>query len=191
MRRSIPGVVVATFLLGVVGCSDGATSTSMMTAPTSLRADRGSGDHMKVVNMFDECDPTTFNAAVGPGSCTRPAGVKFDKFVAELTQMQVAPQWHFAPDNVTLRVGDVLASRNMGGETHTFTEVKAFGGGIVPFLNALAGTPKVAPECQALALSDFVAPGGMTSEVTDEAGDEMYQCCIHPWMRAVVHIAEK
>ena len=43
----------------------------------------------------------------------------------------------------------------------------------------------------ALELSDLVAPGATTSEVADEAGDEKYQCCIHPWMRAAVHIAEK
>ena len=39
--------------------------------------------------------------------------------------------------------------------------------------------------------AQFRPPGAGTSEVTDEADDEKYQCCIHPWMRTVVHVAEK
>jgi plastocyanin len=105
--------------------------------------------------------------------------------------MQTVPSWKMAPGNVNLRVGDVLAATNAGGEGHTFTEVEEFGGGVVGFLNALAGTPNIAPECEAKQLSDLIAPGATRSEVTDEAGDEKYQCCIHPWMRAVVHIAAK
>ena len=49
----------------------------------------------------------------------------------------------------------------------------------------------IAPECAALSFADALAPGATFSETTDEAGDEKYQCCIHPWMRAVVHIAAK
>jgi hypothetical protein len=82
----------------------------------------------------------------------------------------------------------ILAAVNLGGETHTFTEVDDFGGGIVPQLNDLAGVPVPAPECLALVSDDFIPPGGSDSEVEDEEGTELYQCCIHPWMRAKVHI---
>ena len=47
--------------------------------------------------------------------------------------------WRFAPSPVTMRVGQRLVATNHGGETHTFTEVEAFGGGIVPELNQLTG----------------------------------------------------
>jgi plastocyanin len=28
--------------------------------------------------------------------------------------------------------------------------------------------------------------GGTQTETVDEEGTELYQCCIHPWMRATV-----
>ena len=193
MRMSLPGGVLATIVIGLAACSDASMPTKPgVSSPSTLRADRSSHDHTKTVRIMDECDPATFDAAIGqPGSCVRNGGMKFDQFVSVLTRLQTVPSWRFAPDNVNIRVGDVLAATNAGGEGHTFTEVEEFGGGVVDFLNALAGTPKKAPECVALGLSDLVAPGATKSEVTDEAGDEKYQCCIHPWMRAVVHIAEK
>ena len=96
---------------------------------------------------MDECDPATFDAALNqPGACVRNGGMKFDQFVSVLTRLQTVPAWRFAPDNVNLRVGDILAATNAGGEGHSFTEVKEFGGGVVDFLNALAGTPNKAPE---------------------------------------------
>lgn len=192
MRVSLPGVVLATIAISLAACSDASMPTKPgISSPTTLRADRSSHDHMKMVRMMDECDPATFNAAIGAGTCVRNGGMKFDQFISVLTRLQTVPSWRFAPDNVNLRVGDILAATNTGGEGHTFTEVEEFGGGFVDFLNGLAGTPNKAPECVALALSDLVAPGATKSEVTDEAGDEKYQCCIHPWMRAVVHIAAK
>jgi hypothetical protein len=80
---------------------------------------------------------------------------------------------------------------NRGGEVHTFTEVEEFGGGIVPLLNQLSHNTAVAPECQALAPSDFVPAGGTTSDDVEEAGVEHYQCCIHPWMRTTVIARQK
>ncbi len=77
-----------------------------------------------------------------------------------------------------------LSVVNQGGEVHTFTEVDDFGGGIVPELNALSGTPVVAPECLALGAGDFIAPGGQTSHTFERGEADKYQCCIHPWMRA-------
>jgi hypothetical protein len=66
-----------------------------------------------------------------------------------------------------------------------------FGGGIVPELNELTGLTTIAPECNQLVPSDFLAPGASSSEEEEEAGVEKYQCCIHPWMRAEVRITEK
>jgi hypothetical protein len=71
---------------------------------------------------------------------------------------------------------------------HTLTEVEEFGGGIVPLLNQLSGNNQVAPQCIALEADDFIPPGGFDADdEVEEAGTELYQCCIHPWMRTVVH----
>ena len=145
----------------------------------------------RAVKLFDACDPDTFNAVIGPGACIRKGGVTFQNFIAELTQTQKVGAWHFAPTVLTMKEGQSLVAINTGGETHTFTEVEEFGGGIVANLNQLAGVPNVAPECTQLKPGDFLAPGARSSETEDESGVEKYQCCIHPWMRAEVRVSEK
>ena len=140
------------------------------------------------ITLFDACDPESFNAALGPGTCVRNGGIKFDQFLELLGKHHSVGPWHFAPGQLNLAIGATLIANNRGGETHTFTEVDDFGGGIVPLLNQLAGTPNVAPECAQLQAGDFLAPGTSSQEVEDEEGIEKYQCCIHPWMRAEVRI---
>jgi hypothetical protein len=54
-------------------------------------------------------------------------------------------------------------------------------------LNQLSGNTEPAPECLALAPTAFIAPGGTGHDEVEEPGTELYQCCIHPWMRTVVH----
>lgn len=142
-----------------------------------------SGRETVRVNMLDACDPDTFNAAIGPGTCTRNGGMKFDRFTSLLQQLGFVGPWHFAPNNAHVATGQTFVAMNMGGETHTFTEVAAFGGGIVPILNRLGGFGAPAPECSALEPDDFVAPGGTYTETVDHAGPLKFQCCIHPWMR--------
>jgi plastocyanin len=139
--------------------------------------------------MMDACDPTTFDAATGdPNACLRNGGMSFQEFIAQLQKHQRVGAWHFAPPRVNVQEGSTLTAINRGGEVHTFTEVEEFGGGIVPMLNQLSGNPTPAPECQALGPGDFVAPGGRFTVTESEAGVELYQCCIHPWMRTIVHV---
>jgi plastocyanin len=159
---------------------------AMAGTPAQLAA---SGASQHVVTMFDACDAETFNAAIGAGTCTRSGGVRFESFIDQLGKHHSIGAWHFAPPEVTMRVGQMLVATNLGGETHTFTEVEEFGGGIVPLLNQLTGETKVAPEC--LAGPEFLAPGASSKETEEKAGVEKYQCCIHPWMRAEVRIADK
>jgi hypothetical protein len=135
------------------------------------------------VTMQDACDPETFNAAIGPGTCVRDGGMQFDRFIAQLTRLQSVGPWLFAPPDANVRVGQTFVASNIGGEVHTFTEVANFGGGIVPVLNQLSGVPTVAPECTSLEPDDFVAPGGTYREDVEHAGTLKFQCCIHPWMR--------
>ena len=127
-------------------------------------------------------------SGVGPGTCSRPGGLRFQSFIDELVRHHSIGGWHMAPQEAMLRVGDVLSAFNSGGEAHTFTEVEAFGGGNVQFLNDILGLTTVAPEC---AQAHLLAPGQSSDEVEEEEGVEKYQCCIHPWMRAEVRIVEK
>jgi plastocyanin len=137
--------------------------------------------------LSDACDPETFNAALGAGTCLRNGGVRFENFLELLTLHHFVGAWHMTPPQAQLGVGDVLLAVNHGGEEHTFTEVEEFGGGIVPDLNRRMGLTTVAPECNQAAM---IPPGGSSSETEDEEGVEKYQCCIHPWMRAEVHVGK-
>jgi plastocyanin len=150
-------------------------------APAATAAVRGREEI--VVNMQDACDPDTFNAALGAGTCLRSGGMKFDLFIAQLTRLGSVGAWHFAPPVSNVQVGQTFVVTNRGGEEHTFTEVAKFGGGIVPVLNTLSNAGDPAPECLALDEDDRVAPGGTYRETVDHAGPAKYQCCIHPWMR--------
>src|ERR1051326_685888 len=52
------------------------------------------------VDIRDYCDPASFNAAVGDGTCDRSiinGFITFDGFVAELTADQSVGAWRFAP----------------------------------------------------------------------------------------------
>lgn len=152
------------------------------SASTSANASAPGRQDIRV-NMLDACDPATFNAVLGPGTCLRNGGMSFDQFIAQLTRLKFVGPWHFAPNNANVEAGQTFVALNLGGEVHTFTEVAQFGGGIVPRLNQLAGVPNVAPECRALEPDDFVAPGASYREEIGGAGTHKFQCCIHPWMR--------
>jgi hypothetical protein len=186
----------------VIGCSDSARSPAGPSAGASggsgaLSAGSASpavmdagGRAQRVVDLFDACDPETFNAALGPGTCVRNGGIRFANFLELLSLHHSVGAWHFTPPQAQMGVGDVLMAVNHGGETHTFTEVEEFGGGIVADLNERMGLATVAPECNALAPSAFIPAGGSSAETEDEEGVEKYQCCIHPWMRTEVHIGK-
>lgn len=194
MTRLTCAVTLTIVPLLLAACSDPGRPTDPLAAgPTAARAARdgagtaGSGP-VRLVNMMDACDPATFNAVLGPGSCTRQGGVSFDEFIAQLQRHQAVGAWHFAPPTLEVRLGQTIVAPNRGGEVHTFTRVAAFGGGIVPLLNQLSGTPTVAPECTRLEPEDFVPPGGIFTEAIDTDGTLEFQCCIHPWMRTIVHV---
>jgi hypothetical protein len=176
--RWFPSALLLMTLL--FGCDD----ADHVTAP-QLETQAILGGEQRPVLMMDACEPESFNAAIGPGTCVRNGGMTFAKFLELLGKHQKVGSWTFAPSSLHARVGQVLLAVNRGGEAHTFTEVEAFGGGFLPDLNALSGTPVPAPECLSLGPGDFVPPGGTTSDEV-EGGTELYQCCIHPWMRTVV-----
>jgi hypothetical protein len=201
-------VLVALVLL-LFGCGPGSPSNtpSTLTTPSGITANltlaegttvshlmKASGN--VIVDLMDACDPETFNApppaGAGPGTCVRNGGVTFQNFIEQLMRFGSMGAWHMAPPNSNLLVGQHFLAVNHGGEVHTFTEVEEFGGGRVDALNSLLHLTTVAPECLALDPDDFIAPGATyESDTEEEAGDEKYQCCIHPWMRLTAHVREK
>jgi plastocyanin len=189
MLRSVPVFVALGGLLTIAAaCGQGSADHAPISPSAVSTANDSGGQAVQgrqdvQVTMQDACDPATFNAAIGPGTCLRSGGVSFDEFVAQLTKHGAIGAWHFAPPNANVRVGQTFLATNNGGEVHTFTQVADFGGGIVPFLNQLTGEATVAPECNALEPDDFVAPGGTYKEDVEHTGTLKFQCCIHPWMR--------
>jgi len=179
MYRVLSAAAIALTPLLLGGCDDAAR-------PLAPQLEAKTAGTERRIQMMDACDPESFNAAIGPGTCIRQGGLSFARFLALLGKHQKVGAWHFAPPKVNARVGQELVAVNKGGEVHTFTEVEEFGGGIVPNLNTLAHTPVPAPECLALRGGDFVPPGRTFTDEVEEAGVEHYQCCIHPWMRTTV-----
>ncbi|MDQ6828758.1 MAG: hypothetical protein M3081_07810 [Gemmatimonadota bacterium] len=140
--------------------------------------------------MLDDCDPASFNAALGAGTCVGSGKTTFPQFIQELTQTHTARKWRFLPPFTEVRKNAVLVAANLGGETHTFTHVQHFGGGIVPILNQLSNNPTVVPECTTLETEDFVAPGQTYRLPTRgvHSRSMKIQCRIHPGMRSVVEV---
>jgi plastocyanin len=144
---------------------------------------------VKVVQIRDDCDPATFNAAIPntPPTCVGNGDTTFANFIAQLTKNKVAGAWRFNPDQTTIHKGTPLAATNRGGETHSFTCVTQFGGGVVPILNQLSGNTTPAVPCANMN-PNFVGPGGSVAPMTLDPGTYQFQCLIHPWMRSVVTV---
>src|SRR5689334_8850130 len=101
-------------------------------------AGRLTADSPEVVQVRDDCDAATFNAAIGDGTCNPAAGgdTTFDEFVADVLAKGSVDKWRF--DNDHLSNPKPIVAQNRGGETHTFTRVANFAdGSIAPPLNNL------------------------------------------------------
>jgi len=152
------------------------------------------------LDIRDYCDPTTFNAAIGPGTCARstvPGAITFAGFLAEVGADKSVGAWRFVPNQVIVAEGATLHLQNLGGETHTFTQVKNFGGGFIDLLNAPSGNPVPAPECAQVVNGQlvpqppgpdniFIPAAGSAAVPLGQEVNAKYQCCIHPWMRLTI-----
>jgi plastocyanin len=196
--------IVVTCLIAVVAasCADPsgprspakslqASSSNASDMRASDSDDERDGKGRRVIRMLDDCDPATFNAALGAGTCSGNGRTTFQSFIAELSVTHAAAAWRFVPNDLEAEPGTTLIAENHGGEVHTFTHVANFGGGIVPNLNALSGNPVEAPECQNLESDDFVAPGQKYMETVSHDAVQRFQCCIHPWMRTTVRAEDE
>jgi plastocyanin len=156
-------------------------------------AARGSDDNSpgdRNIAMRDDCDPTD-ETWTEVGGCLRKQGnvTRAEFFAAAGSPLSAAvvghPAWRNSPSYLVIKEGGTVRVRNAGGRGHTFTEVKAFGGGTVPPLNQ-GLTP--APECP---LAIGIAPGESVELSGLAVGDHLFQCCLHPWMRAQISVKPK
>ena len=146
---------------------------------------------------LDECDPTTFNAALGPDFCKNvalalaaPFATTFQDLFKEAMEGHPDTSWDFEPDTVTINRGTPLIVVNQGGEPHTFTEVAKFGGGFIPTLNHGEETvPECAGGFKVVAVARTRILQGSQLQVTGlSKGEHLFECCIHPWMRVTVEV---
>jgi hypothetical protein len=156
---------------------------------TAVGADRGTAK----IALLDNCDPRIaagWNTAADMTQCLRKEGFvsrpEFLAFLSSPFSLSVVghPSWTIAPTYSLADADERLRVRNAGGRGHTFTEVAEYGGGFVAVLN-MGLIP--APECAASAGS-VIPPGGRGDVTGLAVGNHKFQCCIHPWMRALVKV---
>jgi hypothetical protein len=158
---------------------------------------KGTAESVLEIRARDDCDPTTFNLMIGAGTCVGNGNTTFTRFLQEFMEDGSVGAWKFSPDTTGIDAGQKTLLVSRGGELHTFTKVKTFGGGIVPILN----TEPETPECLALGgnptsmtgdstpiFPGAVIPGPVAGSTTLPRGKTRFQCCIHPWMRVTLEV---
>ena len=148
------------------------------------------------IKILDGCDPATFNATPAGVLCAPDfdGGVTLEEFSELLTPAAFGhPAWRFNAPYLVIEPDAKVRVTNRGGEGHTFTEVSApegespFGGGRVPGLN---GPLKLDPrdECTDATQSPLIPPGDSVQIKDLSDGTHYFQCCIHPWMHAIIEV---
>lgn len=196
----------ALLALGVAACADDPVRTES-TEQDLLAASSGSGGSdrrdsgrsgNRQIAMLDDCDKR--DPAWGPiGGCTKRGDVTVEEFREFLnsplypTTVVGHPAWANQPSYVKLVEGRRIRVSNEGGRLHTFTKVAEYGGGRAPD-PALNKGLVMAPECALLPgmVDRSAVPPGGRLELKDLAeGDHKFQCCLHPWMRALVKVHDE
>src|SRR6267378_4448390 len=196
---SLSTLLAISMFCSVVLAQQGATKSSSPAVPRQVSFSGESADaeenspRLAQVVALDECDPTTFNANLGPDFCKNVAlgaFTTFDNLFAEAAAGTPDPNWDFEPDTLRIRQGTILSVVDQGGEPHTFTEVAQFGGGFIDGLNhGEATVPECANGFSNLAVARTRILQGSHIEVTGlKKGEHRFQCCIHPWMRMTVDV---
>jgi hypothetical protein len=159
--------------------------TALAILALSLAPGTASAGEGRNIGILDRCDPDSFNAVLGDGACIlRNGGVAFDTFLERVNPKDGGHSaWRFAPGQARLVRGQFLRLDNRGGETHTFTEVVNFGGGVVPELNA--ALPPGTPLAEPIGDLRFIEAGEQI-DLSVTPGTHRFECLIHPWMRTTV-----
>ena len=150
------------------------------------------------IQILDQCDPATFNTPKLILCDPQFKGtVTFGDFLELLTPAGFGhPAWRFDAPYMVVDTDHSVHVTNKGGEDHTFTEVpeleegkNPFGGGRVDVLNAPFGLTPL-PEC-AEAVAPVIHPGDSVKVKTLSEGTRYFQCCIHPWMHAIIQVGSE
>ena len=172
----------------------------LMFVGATLAPAQENSPRLAQVVALDECDPTTFNAALGPDFCKNVAlaALGYATTLSDLFQKagEGHPDagWDFEPDTLHIKEGTTVSVVDQGGEPHTFTEVAHFGGGFITGLNPPG--ENTVPECAGGFSKVRVARTRIlqasTVEITGlKKGKHLFECCIHPWMRVTVEVKSR
>jgi plastocyanin len=166
------------------------TAVAMFVGGRRTEAVRAGG-HERIA-LVDDCDPTDPGWTPTGGCALKEGDVRVNEFFALLTSpLSLStvghPAWRFQPSYLKVEPDESVRVTNEGGRLHTFTEVVSFGGGRVPALNVGL---TAAPEClNPNIVGPTEVPPGARLEVKGlGVGNHSFQCCIHPWMRALIKV---
>jgi hypothetical protein len=146
------------------------------------------------VVALDECDRATFDASTGAGpSFFKDLAPGVSTTLSDLFAKAAAgtphPNWDLGLDNLTIKQGHIVSVVDQGGELHTFTEVKQFGGGFIPILNdpvkasCTTSPPVTVPRTGIL-------QGSHLDVICLSKGNHLFQCCFDPCMRIEVDVSK-
>jgi hypothetical protein len=179
-------LVGAALLLAASGCA--ADDEAPLPATDMVTQAEGGSPELRAI---DDCDPVTFGSLCNPSFDGR---TTLSAFFAELNARQSVGAWKYSSP-VDVNHGRNVTVVSRGGEGHTFTVVKKFGGGVVQVLNDASGNPVPAPEClQPPSATNLAVASGSRQSVTTGPGKTLppghylVQCCIHPWMRTEIDV---
>lgn len=182
--------------LGFAACADSSRepvapegSAAIGFLANAANDEDGDFSERRNIAIRDDCDPRDPAWAPTGGCLLRRGDVTFAEFNAEMNSPLAASvvghqAWRNDPSYIEIQTGKTIRVTNRGGRAHTFTEVAMFGGGKVPS-PALNKGLITAPECPG---SADVAPGESVQLSGLGIGNHRFQCCIHPWMRAIVKV---
>jgi hypothetical protein len=166
--------------------------------PADVAANNGTNREVEHIVLEDDCDPG--DAAWGVNGCLRKKGTvtraEFNQFslfqppafpAPPLANAVIGhPSWRIDPSYVVIDEGARVKVMNDGGRGHSFTEVAEYGGGVVPPLNF--GLTQAAACIDAASPPVTILPGDRSVVSELGVGNHKFQCCFHPWMRALVKV---
>ena len=123
------------------------------------------------------------------GGCLIDGNVERPDWLESVIESGSHPAWRNTPVASAVETGTTLEVVNVGGRPHSFTRVANFGGGILPILNTREDTRIPAPECLA-GIVQIGGAGGSVMHTFTGVGEQLYQCCFHPWMRTTMKITD-
>jgi plastocyanin len=166
----------------------GLALAALTLAPYSAGASKSGNE----VRMEDRCEPESFNAVVGEGTCVGNGTTTFTEFAEDLNPIDFGDDhWRFQASGSSIKLGESIKFVNKGGEFHSFTEVAEFKGGCVDQVNDPLGLTEKVPQCADPAAfpGGLIAPlGGVGTVTPTTRGTHLYMCLIHPWMQAEVTV---